>query len=272
MKWGYGVITSLQNPLVQQARGLLRRKNREERGQFLLEGPKALQEAVLAGCPPGTVFFCPSPSTEPLLALMKEKGWQVVPVNERVLLSMADTATPQELIAVLDQPQSQLDQALKQGTLWLVIDGIQDPGNLGTMLRTAVAAGASGVLMTKGTVDPYNPKAARASAGALFRIPIVTGLLPDELMEKLGEAQIALVATSPRGKIPYYELDMTKRLAVAIGSEGGGLSPALFEGSQVVSIPQAPGIDSLNAAIAAAVLCYEGVRQKLQRGVQPFPL
>lgn len=266
------MITSLQNPLVQQARGLLRRKNREERGQFLLEGPKALEEAVLAGCPPGTVFFCPSPATEGLLAFMQEKGWRVVPVSERVLLSMADTSTPQELIAVLDKPQSQLDSVLQEGSLWLVIDGLQDPGNLGTMIRTAVAAEAAGVLLTKGTVDPYNPKAARASAGALFRIPIVTGLLPEVLLAKLKGAQIALVSASPRGKVPYFAIDMTERLALAIGSEGRGLSPVLLESSQVVAIPQAPGIDSLNAAIAAAILCFESVRQKLQRGVQPFPL
>jgi len=128
------------------------------------------------------------------------------------------------------------------------------------------------VLLTKGTVDPYNPKAARASAGALFRIPIVTGLLPEVLLAKLKGAQIALVSASPRGKVPYFAIDMTERLALAIGSEGRGLSPVLLESSQVVAIPQAPGIDSLNAAIAAAILCFESVRQKLQRGVQPFPL
>ena len=262
MKWGWGDYKSA-NPLVQHV-GLLRRKNREEQ-DISLEGPKALRAPGRLA--PERSFL--SLAFNGTAADDEEKGWRGAG-DERVLLSMADTATPQELIAVLDQPQSQLDQALKQGTLWLVIDGIQDPGNLGTMLRTAVAAGASGVLMTKGTVDPYNPKAARASAGALSH-PHCDRSAARRTLAKLGERK-SPHSRLAKGKIPYFEIDMTARLALAIGSEGRGLSPVLLESSQVVAIPQAPGIDSLNAAIAAAILCFEGVRQKLQRGVQPFPL
>ncbi|MGI6037343.1 MAG: TrmH family RNA methyltransferase [Limnochordia bacterium] len=258
-------MSSRQNPLIKGARKLLRRKHREETGQFLLEGPKALEEVVAAGCPPGILFYLPTIDERQLVPF---QDWQLVKTAPQVFQTISDTTTSQGLIGLLEKPRATLDQVLSpKGTLWLILDGIQDPGNMGTMLRTAVAAGCHGVILTKGTVDPFNPKAARASAGALYRIPLVSQVDPWELVEACERAKIPLLGTAPRAPKSYFDIDLRSPVAIVIGNEGQGMGEELASQAELVHIPQAPGLDSLNAAVAAGVLLYEVIRQR--RGESP---
>jgi len=178
------------------------------------------------------------------------------PVSERVLAKLAYRAEPEGVIAVVEAPTRELPQA---GTLYLVAVGIEKPGNLGAMARTAQAAGADALVVAEARSDPWNPNAIRASTGAVFSLPVVEAGL-DEVKALPAE----LIATAIDAKLAYTDADLTRPVAIAVGAEDKGLPrPWLEAAVQTVSIPVAAGsADSLNAATAAAVVLFEAVRQR----------
>jgi TrmH family RNA methyltransferase len=167
----------------------------------------------------------------------------------------------QGVVALVDPPEWRMEQALLTPQLVLVLDGVQDPGNLGTILRSAEAFAATAVVLLKGTASPFNPKAVRASAGSIFRVPFVHGLDAPQALAALQDAGMPLYAAVPNSGSSMLEADLSRPCAIVIGSEGHGVSDTMRRASHDLFIPTA-GVESLNAAVSAAVLLYEAWRQR----------
>jgi TrmH family RNA methyltransferase len=245
-------------------RSLDRRKIRDETGLLPLEGTRLVREAYLSGASLEAVILSDSflPQEAPFLAELPPKVplWRV---EEDIFLKAAKTETPQGILAVARRPSYTLaDVFADEPALVLVVDRVQDPGNLGTMLRSAAAAGAGGAVLLPGTADAGNPKAGRAAMGAIFRLPVVEASLP-ELLPELRRRDVQLVAATANAKDSYHLLDWSKPSAIAIGNEGDGLSTeVLAAANRQVAIPLAAGIESLNAAVAMSVIFFEAARQR----------
>jgi TrmH family RNA methyltransferase len=257
-------IISLQHPDVKRARSLHDPDERRAKSRFLAEGIRLLEEAFESGLRCEQFFYTAELTEQPrgaeLLARAKRAKAPLMPVGERVLGSLKETKTSQGAIGLFVQPvwPKPLERPLQSG-LVVVACELRDPGNLGTIIRMSEAAGARGVLLAKGTVDPYHPKALRASMGSLFRLPV---MVEDELDARLsGPAQV--VATVALGGIAPWETDLTRPTFLLVGQEAAGLPAPLLERATVrVTIPMARQVESLNAATAAAMLLYEVIRQR----------
>jgi TrmH family RNA methyltransferase len=172
--------------------------------------------------------------------------------------------TPQPLLAVVPAVDVPLSHLLERPVdLVVVCVDVRDPGNAGTVLRSAEAAGAGGVICCDGSVDVFNPKTVRASAGALFHVPVVAGGDPDEVLDQLGRAGLRRIGTAARGGVPYTDADMTGPVAIVLGNEAHGLSRDLTSRLDgLITIPMAGRAESLNVGMAAAVICFEVARQR----------
>jgi TrmH family RNA methyltransferase len=183
-------------------------------------------------------------------------------VEDRLFDRIASTETSQGVIALVRLPQWTFDDCLREPSLLVAIDAVQDSGNCGAIVRSAEAFGASGVVMLKGSANPHNPKTLRASAGSLFRVPFVTGIGTEEFLSRTGT--LKQFTADPRSATTLEQADLTGACAVIIGSEGRGVHPRLLEASRGVRI-STEGVESLNAAVAAGVILYEAQRQRRSR-------
>lgn len=247
-------VTSRQNPLFQQIRKLNASASfRRSQGLFACEGPKLLAEALKWG------WRVPAVVSAQGTALPEIPGARRVETPGDVLKSLADTQSPQGVVFLCALPGTDLPDNLEPGR-YLVLDGVQDPGNVGTVWRTADAMGAKGLLLTGGCADPFGPKAARATMGACFRLPVWRGE-PRAVKALLDVSGIPLYATALREDTVDVRRADLSRAAVVIGSEGRGISEemlALCE--KALKIPMEEKCESLNAAVAAAVVLWEGWR------------
>lgn len=258
------MLTSLQNPLVKQLRKLQQAKGRREQQMFLLEGTHLLEEACAVGC--SLAIVCCTPEWQKRHRQLWEQAIalsaRVELVSPEVLQAIATTQHPDGVVATA--PRRLL--TVPTPTLGIALQTLQDPGNLGTVIRTAAAAGADGLWLSADSVDLDSPKVLRASAGQWFRLPMTVS---PNLLEEIGQFQqggIQVVATLPTAKLTYWEVDLTRPTVILLGNEGAGLSPELAEMADVgVKIPLAAGVESLNVAIAAALLLYEAKRQRLNQ-------
>ena len=240
------MITSLDNPRVKEVSRLRKSRARRESGLFVAEGPREVERARAAGLVLQATFFAPE-----LLAW--DEGEEV---SARVLAKMAYRAEPEGVLAIVEIPHRDVPA---DATLLLVAVGIEKPGNLGAMARTADAAGADALLVGDANADPWNPNAIRASTGAVFTLPIATVTLDD--VRELHQQKIAAVVGAPRR---YTDSDLTKPTAFIVGSEDEGLSDEWRDAAdEQVAIPMnAQTADSLNAATSAALLLFEAARQR----------
>jgi TrmH family RNA methyltransferase len=227
----------------------------------VLEGARVLEEALASGARVEAVFVVAG-TDDPTVDLARDKGVPVCVLEPGVMQRIADTVTPQSVAAVVDFVDVALDAVLP-ATLVVVCVDIRDPGNLGTVLRSAEGAGAGGVVCCDGSVDLYNPKVVRASAGSLFHVPVVAGGEPVEVLERLGAAKLQRLGTVAHGGDAPEAVDLRVPVAVALGNEAHGLPGALDSClDRRVTIPMAGRTDSLNVGMAAAVLCFEAARQR----------
>lgn len=248
-------ITSRKNPLFQAIRKLNTSNSfRRQQGLFVCEGPKLLEEAVRWGVSVETVVKAPG------FALPQGLSCRVVETPYDVLSSVTDTVTPQSVLFTCRLPDTALPNKLEKGR-YLVLDGVQDPGNLGTIWRTADALGASGLLLAGPCGEPFGPKAVRASMGACFRLPVWKGE-GQEVAALLKDSGIPLYATALRSDTEdVRETDLTGA-AVVIGSEGRGVSEELLAlCEKTLRIPMEDKCESLNAAVAAAIVLWEGYQK-----------
>ena len=249
------IITSRQNPLMTHLRKLASsRSYRKKSGEYLCDGTKLLAEALKWGAEVKTAVFFEEVDIPPL-----PDGVRAVRVSEELMRSVSPMETPQGALFTVALPEVQLPETLS-GKHYLVLDGVQDPGNVGTILRTADAFDCDGVFLVNACADLYNPKTARATMGAIFRREAYT-VTAEELFALLRKSGVPLYGTALRDDtVPLAEADLA-RAAVAIGSEGRGLSQqVLDECAKTLKIPMTPRCESLNAAIAATVVLWEMYR------------
>jgi RNA methyltransferase, TrmH family len=234
-------------------------------GRVGIEGPHLLEEALHAGLRVATIFV--AQGAERLLsALPVPPETEILRLPAKLLNSALATETPQPIAALVEAPDWSWPHILgarpKGAALVVVLDGIQDPGNLGTILRSAEAFGATGVVSLPGTVSAWNPKTVRASAGSVFRVPLLA-VSERECLEKLHEAGVKILATTVHAAQPAELVDMAGPVALIIGNEGNGVADDLAAKADARIIIPCPGpVESLNAAVAASVLLYEAARQR----------
>lgn len=254
-------LASAQNPLLKEVRRAAARGSLTADGYAVAEGFHLLDEALASDREVKLVL-----AAEPVRAAVTAhvqglNGLRVVGVREDLFRSLSTTETSQGVIALVRPPEWTLDQILRGKTLCVVLDGVQDPGNAGAIVRAAEAFGATGAAFLRGSVYPWNPKTLRSSAGSLFRLPLVHSMDHDLLLAALSQRRVRLYAASPRAKRTAAESDLSRPSAIIIGSEGGGVRRQLAERASGVRIPTS-GVESLNAAVAAGILLYEARRQR----------
>jgi TrmH family RNA methyltransferase len=263
-----GFISSVANPRVKEWAKLLERKYREREGKFLLEGVHLVKEALNAGWPLEVVVFDKGSSVlDEFEEYLDGEGpdrptW--VPVSPDIIMKCSETGTPQPIFAVALKrpPQRELLFGTENG-LVVVLDGVQDPGNVGTIVRSAAASGATAVVFGKGTADLYNSKTIRSTMGALFHVPV----LEADLTELLPEAKrkgVAITGTSLQASESCYGYDLRRSIWLVFGNEGNGVSEqvtAMVDTNLI--IPMSGRAESLNVAMAATVLLFEAQRQRM---------
>ncbi len=267
------LVSGRHNARLKELRLAFRRAQLTPQGECAIEGVKLVEEALRHGRHLNSVFFSEAarPLAEKLLPQIGEHTETLVLPNA-LFNSIVTSETPQGVAALLKlQPFSaaQLLDRANAGPL-VVAAGLQDPGNLGTILRSAEAFGAAGVFLTEGTVSPYNSKALRGSAGSIFRLPFLQ-IPSGELITLLRKSGVRMLATSSHKGTPLPEVSWTLPLAVFIGNEGAGLPrEILHQMDQTIVIPQAAQVESLNAGVAASIVLYETARasQKLEVRLQ----
>ena len=256
------MITSMGNAQVKNLTLLLKKaKARREQGLFVIEGRKMCEEAPQEWLKQTYVSETFERENE---ALLCKKTYEVL--TDSVFKAVSDTQTPQGIMALVKIPEYTIEQLLsKKPAHLLVLESIQDPGNLGTMLRTGEGAGIGGIILNRTTVDLFNPKTIRSTMGSIFRVPF---FVSDNLIKTLmflKERGVTLYAAHLDGAVSYERPDYTKPSAFLIGNEGGGLSDEIAGMADVsVKIPMAGQVESLNAAVSAALFMYEAGRQRRQ--------
>lgn len=262
-------LTSMQNPQVKAAVKLQKRIRRDETGLFLIEGVRELHHAFDRGVTIQKVFFCPEffqgEMEDLLIQEIESAGGAAFSCTKDVFTKMSYRDRPDGLLAIAVQMKSSLGALASQmgkNPLLVVIEGIEKPGNLGAILRSADGVGANGVIVCDRCTDVYNPNVVRASIGTLFTLPVVEAVGADTFLW-LQEHKIQIVATSPTAKLDFTEADFQGPVAIVVGTEQLGLSEMwLSVADRKVSIPMKGAADSLNVAIATTLLLYEVLRQR----------
>jgi len=255
------VITSKTNAKVRYVRSLYRRANRHRERQFVVEGVRLIEEMIKAGHEPAFFFYTEegfgNPRASGLVEGLTSTSTEVMSVSEGVMRFMADTKTPQGVLAVTPFPELEPVES----RLTLVLDAVRDPGNLGTILRTAEAADVGQVITIRGTVDPFSPKVVRGGMGAHFRLPIQRDLNWEQAGRAVEERGV-LLADARQGT-PYYEVNWRRPIALIVGGEAHGAGrTAQGLATERVTIPMAEGVESLNVAVAAGIMLFEAARQR----------
>jgi TrmH family RNA methyltransferase len=255
-------ITSAANPRYKLARALLTRRGRQKHRRLLLEGPRLISDSISAGFPPALVLFdeAAAAALAPVLTAAAAAGADVLSLKSELLAELCQTVTPQGVVAVAPWPE-----VVPGNEGWsLIVDGMQDPGNVGTLLRSAAAAGLDQVILLPGVTDPWAPKVLRAGMGAHFRVAIRLARDLAQVEAWIGPAQ-RLLATAAAPTL-YTEIDWTRPSALVVGSEAEGPRlTASWSGLREVAIPMARGMESLNAAVAGSVILFEAQRQRRAR-------
>jgi TrmH family RNA methyltransferase len=257
---GFDLISSRTNARVKQLRAAFQGHARLSGGLVAIEGDHLLEEALRSGMVLKTVFVTERRGVPEIVP----RGVEVMRLTEEVFGSVVETQSPQGVAALLVPPVWVLDDVMGSVSLILIAVGLQDPGNLGTLVRSAEAFGATGVLTTPGTVSAWNQKALRASVGSVFRVPVVAVAASDiEGLKERGVRLIAAVGIENAGVIAAQEMDFTVACGLMIGNEGAGLAAEWIGMCDArVTIPCPGAVESLNAAVAGSLLLYEASRQR----------
>lgn len=259
------MITSISNTQVKQVCAYVQKaKERRKDGIFVVEGRKMFEEAPIEQIYKVyvTQSFCDKHIKDDIAAKLKQTEYELV--SEEVFAKMSDTKTPQGVLCLVKWPQYTLNNLLAQKDgVFVVLEDLQDPGNLGTIIRTGEGAGIAGVIMTRETVDIFNPKTIRATMGSIYRVPFVYVEDIAEAIRTLKEAGISVYAAHLKGQKYYDSFDYKTGSAFLIGNEGNGLKESTADlADTYVKIPMAGRVESLNAAIATTLFMYEAARQR----------
>ena len=252
------IIESNQNKIIQEVNSLKAKKERDKTGLFILEGKRLVDEI---------------PNSWEIKYLLKAESYSedinfenVYTVKDSLFEKISETVNPQGILAVCHIKEFDVTNVdYSNSPFFVVLENVTDPGNMGTLIRTADAAGADGIFLSKGCVDIYNPKVIRATMGSIFHLPIYRNLNLMDLMEDFKNNNVKTLAAHLKGTSTPYKVDMTTACAVIIGNEANGLSDEISEiASDLVKIPMPGKAESMNAGIAGGILIYEAVRQRIE--------
>ncbi|QSY94726.1 RNA methyltransferase [Rhizobium bangladeshense] len=262
-------VTSLANPIIKDIKALTNKKSREESGTFLAEGLKLVIDAIELGWTIRTLVYAKAAKGKPLVEQMAHKtvasGGLVLEVSEKVIASITRRDNPQMVIGIFEQRWTPLRGVRPQeGETWVALDRVRDPGNLGTIIRTADAAGASGIILIGETTDPFSLETVRATMGSVFAVPVARAT-PEEFLAWRKSAGVSVVATHLAGAVDYRTIDYRRKPTVLLmGNEQSGLPDQLAgDADALARIPQQGRADSLNLAVATAVMLFEARRHLL---------
>ena len=254
-------LTSVKNPLLKDVRRAIARGGVTSEGYCIAETFHLLEEALRSDCAIRAVIASESVRATVERRVGGLRHINVIRVPDELYAEISATESSQGVMALVKPPTWDLDQLVRGSPLVVILDGIQDPGNAGAILRAAEAFGASGVIFIKGSVSPYNPKAIRASAGSVFRVPLMAALDASLAVAAVSQRKLELYAAMPRAAVSLTATNLRERCAFVIGSEGRGVSTELQQAAVALRIPTSK-VESLNAAVAAGVLLYEAWRQR----------
>ena len=252
------IIESNQNKIIKEVNSLKAKKERDKTGLFILEGKRLVDEI---------------PNSWEIKYLLKAESYSedinfenVYTVKDSLFEKISETVNPQGILAVCHIKEFNVTNVdYSNSPFFVVLENVTDPGNMGTLIRTADAAGADGIFLSKGCVDIYNPKVIRATMGSIFHLPIYRNLNLMDLMEDFKNNNVKTLAANLKGTSTPYKVDMTTACAVIIGNEANGLSDEISEmASDLVKIPMPGKAESMNAGIAGGILIYEAVRQRIE--------
>lgn len=250
-------ITSASNAMYKHIKSLQDKKYRKKNGEYTVEGIKSVRDAIASGRMVKKIIVSESFDS----GFDYPDGIDIISVSEQLFTKLCDTQTPQGIMAVIGMEDFK-DFVPEKNKAYIYCDGINDPGNLGTIIRTADAAGFGGVLLSKGAVDLYSPKTVRASMGSFFNIRVVTGLDIGDLKKYKSDGFELYGGALGENTIDYRDADMKKPTVIVVGNEANGISKEVQELCQCVKIPILGKAESLNVSIAAAILMYELVSQR----------
>ncbi|HLI83404.1 MAG TPA: RNA methyltransferase [Bryobacteraceae bacterium] len=261
------IVTSAANPLLKDVRRAIARGGLTSEGWCVAETFHLLEEALRSDCEVKVVLAAESVRSAVEGHVRGLGRTKVAVAPDGLLRAVSDTESSQGIIALVKPPEWRLEQLFRGSPLVLVLDGLRDPGNCGTIVRAAEAFGASGVIFLKGTASPYNPKTLRASAGSLFRVPFLHGVDTVLARAALKQNRVELFAGVParEGVRSLAQVDLTGRCALIVGNEARGVGGELLSAALDVAIPTV-SVESLNAAIAAGIMLYEARRQRALAG------
>lgn len=258
------LITSATNDRIKHAR---RVRDGRERELIFVEGERLAEECVKSGLTIHSCFHVPdaTPRARALLAALP--AGVVFPVAEPVLDSLSDTANSQGIVLIAGRPRRSLEDVFQTGgSLVLGLDRVQDPGNFGSLIRTAESAGAAGLIALAGCVDPFAPKTLRSAMGSAFRLPVIGGVDREQLLAACRQHGYRVVAAAGAGAVDYCDYDWRQPTLLLLGNEARGVDPALMDRcDERLRIPLQRGVESLNVAAAGAVMLFEAVRQRRAR-------
>jgi len=261
------LISSRQNSLIKERCKLHQKKYREQTGLFLIEGIRLVEEAVKAARVEEVFYeetLLSSERGRDLLKQIEEKGVRCIQVKKELIKVLADTESPQGLVAVVRQKKETFSGIKIKNGLIIILDGLQDPGNLGTIWRTAWAAGVDALICLPGTVEPYNDKIVRATMGGIFHVPVITDVEWAKVLQWCQKEDFELVAGDLRAEQSHFSIKYSPRVAILIGNEAQGfLTINLADVNSQVKIPIDQETESLNAAVACGILVYEIMRQRI---------
>lgn len=248
-------VTSAANPLVKELRAVSVRGGLTRDGFAIAEGFHLLEEAVRSGVEIGRVVVA-----EGAAKRLRDVPVEVTALPDKLFTTLTSTESSQGVMTLVRPPEADRERMFRAQALVVILDGIQDPGNAGTIVRSAEAFGATGVVFLKGTVSPWNPKTLRGAAGSLFRVPAETGLTAEEAVRLVGERGLRLFAAMPGGD-NLEAADFGVPCAITIGSEGAGVCEEIRRAATSVSIPTT-GVESLNAAVSASIILYAAAKKR----------
>lgn len=251
-------IDSVHNKVIKEINALKNKRDRDKRGLFILEGERLISE-IPRDWEIRYIAVAESYSGK------RAYSENIYNMSDSLFEKISDTVNPQGILAVCRIKEYELSQAEYGGNpFYVILENVMDPGNMGTVIRTADAAGVDGIFLSKGCVDIYNPKVIRATMGSVFHLPIYRNVNAIEVVKNLNDKGITTLAAHLKGSTNPYDVDLKKGCAILIGNEANGLSDELSnEAEKLVKIPMPGKAESMNAGIAAGILIYEAVRQRL---------
>ncbi len=264
----YDVITSASNHIIKDAKSLHKKKDRWDKKRFFIEGVRAVEESISSDADIDYIIYSEMlfnvKGGSELYDKIISKNYKVYHISDKLFQDISDTESPQGVFASVKFNLHNVEKALAdKDNFFILLDRVQDPGNMGTIIRTADAFGSNGIIVTNGCVDVFNPKTIRSTMGSIFHIPLLYYNDIDEAINDLKNNNVHIISTALKSSNYCYNVDFNTDFALVIGNEASGVSENIINASDsLIKIPMQGKAESLNAAIASAVIMYEVLRQR----------